>query len=103
MSERFDAELRKVVCETAGEPRAEVRARAVEAMRTATPARVRSRRWVGAAVAAGMVMVGLGLVTLPFGKDSREWNRVLAAVNSASSIHVIARHIGPEGETVSQT
>jgi len=103
MTDRLGEEIKRAVCEAAGEPRAEVRARAVEGMRAVTPARARSRRWVGVAVAAGMVMVGLGLVSLPFGNGSREWNRLLAAVNSASTIHVIARHIGPEGETVSET
>ena len=103
MADRLDEEIGKAVCEAAGEPSAEVRARAVEAMRTVTPARVRSRRWVGVAVAAGMVMIGLGIVGLPLGNGNREWNRVLAAVNSASTIHVVARHVRPEGEVVSET
>jgi len=103
MTDRLDEEIGKAVCEAAGEPRAEVRARAVEGMRAARPARVRSRRWLGVAVAAGMVMVGLGIVSVPFGKGNQEWNRVLAAVNSASSVHVKARWIGSEGEIVSES
>jgi len=99
MSERIDAEIKKTVCEGAGEPRGEVRARAMEAMAIVRPTRGLSRRLVIAAVGVA-ALVGLGFVPIPIGKAPGALERAMAAAEQAATVHIFTRIWTDEGETV---
>jgi len=91
MSERIDGQIREAVCEAAGEPRGELRARALEAMADVRP---RSATWRGRSVALAAAAValvfGLGFVPLPAGSAKGALGRALAAVERATTVHMRA-------------
>ena len=93
MSERTDAEIKKAVCEAAGEPRSEVSARAVEGMRAVGAVRPsRGRRWRVAAIAAGAAAVAaFALSLVPSWQGQRAWAFAQAAAARTDSLHVAGR------------
>jgi len=63
MSERIDAEIKKTVCEGAGEPRGEVRARAMEGMAATRSGRAPLWfRWLPTALGAALVIAAFAFV-----------------------------------------
>ena len=97
MSEGIDAEIKKAVCEAAREPRAQVRARALEGMAAVGPARGLSRRWVIAAVGAA-VLFGLGFVPIPMGKAPGALARAMAMASQATTVHMTGHGWTARGE-----
>jgi len=99
MSERIDGQIREAVCEAAGEPRGELRARALEAMADARPRRViRRARPAAVAIAAAALLVGLGFVPFPAGSAKGALGRALAAVERATTVHMRAHAWTSKGE-----
>jgi hypothetical protein len=98
MSERIDGQIREAVCEAAGEPRSELRARALEAMADVRPRRaIRGGRLAVVGIAAGVLLIGLGFV--PFPRRSAERSQMgaaleglldqaMAAAEQARSVHL---------------
>jgi len=99
MSERMDEEIRQIVSEASGEPRADVKGRALEAMREVQPAARRPWRWAFV-VAGAMALFGLGFVPIPMGAAPGALDRALAAAEEATTVHVVEMRWTDEGETV---
>ncbi len=98
-----DAKVIGVLKAARPEPRPGWEDRVVTRLAQREPRTRTRRRWVIAAVTVAAGLIGIGVLTPPWtGKDST-WNRVLAATMKASSIHVRARIIGPDGETMSES
>ena len=61
------------------------------------------RRWVAVAVGAAAALVALGVLAPPWSGEESTWNRVLAAAEKASSLHVRANVLRPEGKVTSES
>jgi hypothetical protein len=90
-AEQIDEKMDEIIEQAAAPLSPQLRERALGAMAACRPARARPRlRLVAVAAFAVAALVGVGFVPFPAGSAKGAWNRALAAVERAASVHVVA-------------